>query len=70
MAEAATTELELTWESNEIPRKQQRLIMHSLETSRFRLRLPEEPDFPVYKAFFENGEASHFYGGPLRADSA
>lgn len=44
--------------------------MQSLETSRFRLRLPEEPDFPVYKAFFENGEASHFYGGPLCADSA
>lgn len=44
--------------------------MQSLETPRFRLRLPEEPDFPVYKAFYENGEASHFYGGPLRADSA
>lgn len=44
--------------------------MHSLETRRFVLRLPDKADFPVYRAFFKDGEASHFYGGPLRPDQA
>ncbi|MGX1498893.1 ribosomal-protein-alanine N-acetyltransferase [Labrenzia sp. MBR-25] len=44
--------------------------MQSLETTRFRLRLPEKTDFPVYRAFFADAEASHFYGGPLREDMA
>jgi RimJ/RimL family protein N-acetyltransferase len=44
--------------------------MQSLETPRFLLRLPENTDFPVSKAFFADAEASHFYGGPLREDMA
>jgi len=44
--------------------------MQILETARFRLRLPEKRDFPVYRAFYGDGEASHFYGGPLREDQA
>ncbi|MCK7613407.1 GNAT family N-acetyltransferase [Roseibium sediminicola] len=44
--------------------------MHSLETGRHVLRPPEERDFPVYGLFFGDGEASRFYGGPLRTDQA
>ncbi len=45
-------------------------LMTSLTTDRFLLRLPEQRDFPVYRAFFEDGDASRFYGGPLRQDQA
>ncbi|WP_428648451.1 GNAT family N-acetyltransferase [Roseibium sp.] len=44
--------------------------MHSLETERFILRPPEESDLPVYRRFFSDGDASGFYGGPLRDDQA
>lgn len=44
--------------------------MQTLETPRFRLRLPAKTDFPVYRAFYADGEASRFYGGPLREDMA
>ncbi len=44
--------------------------MHSLETERFLLRPPAAEDLPVYRAFFADGDASHFYGGPLREDQA
>ncbi|MEM5581548.1 GNAT family N-acetyltransferase [Roseibium sp. AS2] len=46
------------------------IIMQFLETRRFLLRLPEARDFSVYRAFYGDGEASRFYGGPLRADQA
>jgi len=44
--------------------------MHTVETDRFILRPPDEGDFPVYRSFFADGEASRFYGGPLRTDQA
>ncbi|MEP1932246.1 MAG: GNAT family N-acetyltransferase [Roseibium sp.] len=44
--------------------------LHSLESNRFILRPPTEDDFPVYKAFYMDGAASAFYGGPLREDQA
>lgn len=44
--------------------------MHSLETERFILRPPASEDFPAYRAFFADADASHFYGGPLREDHA
>jgi [ribosomal protein S5]-alanine N-acetyltransferase len=42
----------------------------SLETERLVLRAPEAADYPVYRDFFADAEASHFYGGPLDADRA
>lgn len=42
----------------------------TLETERLVLRAPEAADYPVYRDFFADAEASHFYGGPLDADRA
>jgi RimJ/RimL family protein N-acetyltransferase len=47
-----------------------KLVMHSLTSERFILRPPAATDFPIYKTFFADGEASAFYGGPLREDQA
>ena len=41
-----------------------------LETERLVLRAPAEADFPVYRAFYGNAQASHFYGGPLDEEKA
>ena len=41
-----------------------------LETDRLLLRGPESGDFDLYRRFYADAEASHFYGGPLRADQA
>lgn len=42
----------------------------TLTTSRLNLRAPQAEDFPVYRSFFADAEASYFYGGPLRTDQA
>lgn len=42
----------------------------ALHTSRLLLRGPEAADFPVYRDFFADAEASAFYGGPLDAGGA
>jgi ribosomal-protein-alanine N-acetyltransferase len=34
------------------------------------MRAPNERDFSVYANFYQDPEASHFYGGPLRPDKA
>ncbi|MES0810228.1 GNAT family N-acetyltransferase [Roseibium sp. SCPC15] len=44
--------------------------MHSLTTERYTLRPPQAEDFALYRSFFADGEASRFYGGPLREDQA
>ncbi|MEM1045503.1 MAG: GNAT family N-acetyltransferase [Pseudomonadota bacterium] len=41
-----------------------------IETERLVLRAPGPEDFPAYRDFFADGDASHFYGGPLRPDRA
>jgi ribosomal-protein-alanine N-acetyltransferase len=41
-----------------------------LETERLLLRAPSKDDFPTYKAFFADSDASTFYGGPLEAHQA
>lgn len=45
-------------------------MIPTLRTERLVLRAPDAEDFPAYAAFFADGEASHFYGGPLREDQA
>lgn len=37
----------------------------SLKTPRLTLRTPSAADFPVYRDFYADAEASAFYGGPL-----
>lgn len=41
-----------------------------IETERLRLRAPRGADFPVYREFFGDADASHFYGGPLSPERA
>ncbi|WP_321337010.1 GNAT family N-acetyltransferase [uncultured Cohaesibacter sp.] len=41
-----------------------------LKTKRLLLRPPSEQDHEAYCAFFCDGEASHFYGGPIDALAA
>lgn len=41
-----------------------------IETERLVLRAPDEGDFPAYRDFFGDAEASRFYGGPLDAGRA
>ncbi|GFE63103.1 GNAT family N-acetyltransferase [Litoreibacter roseus] len=41
-----------------------------LETDRLVLRAPCEVDVEAYRAFFADGEASEFYGGPLSTKEA
>jgi [ribosomal protein S5]-alanine N-acetyltransferase len=45
-------------------------MIPTLETERLFLRAPENSDFPIYRGFFADAEASHAYGGPLEADRA
>src|SRR4051812_18720875 len=42
----------------------------SLTTERLILRAPNESDFPAYRVFYADAEASRFYGGPLYAAPA
>lgn len=42
----------------------------TIETPRLILRAPEAGDFPVYRDFFADGQASGSYGGPLRPEMA
>jgi [ribosomal protein S5]-alanine N-acetyltransferase len=41
-----------------------------IETERLILRAPVDADFPVYRAFYADAQASRLYGGPLHADQA
>lgn len=45
-------------------------MIPTLETKRLILREPRLEDFPIYRDFFANAEASAAYGGPLSADKA
>lgn len=42
----------------------------TLITERLELRAPAAEDAPVYRDFFADADASHFYGGPLDAERA
>jgi RimJ/RimL family protein N-acetyltransferase len=42
----------------------------TIETERLLLRGPKAEDFPVYRDFFVDADASEFYGGPMEADRA
>lgn len=46
------------------------MAIPTLTTERLVLRAPEAADFSVYRDFFGDAEASHFYGGPMEADRA
>ncbi len=41
-----------------------------LQTQRLLLRAPSESDFEAYAEFYGDGNASHFYGGPINASAA
>ncbi len=41
-----------------------------LETERLLLRAPCADDFPVYRDFFGDADASYSYGGPMSSDGA
>ncbi|HVM23539.1 MAG TPA: GNAT family N-acetyltransferase [Sphingomicrobium sp.] len=41
------------------------MTIPTLETDRLILRAPAAADFPAYRTFYSNPEASAFYGGPL-----
>ena len=45
-------------------------MIPTLETERLILRAPEAGDFPVYRAFYADPEASAFYNGPLPEGAA
>ena len=45
-------------------------MIPTLETDRLILRGPADNDFPVYRGFYADADASAFYGGPLSADRA
>jgi [ribosomal protein S5]-alanine N-acetyltransferase len=45
-------------------------MIPSIRTERLLLRRPKAIDFPVYRDFFADAEASFFYGGPMAADRA
>jgi [ribosomal protein S5]-alanine N-acetyltransferase len=45
-------------------------MIPTLETERLLLRAPESSDFPIYRDFFSDADASPAYGGPLEADRA
>lgn len=45
-------------------------VIPEIETERLVLRGPIAADFPVYRDFFADAEASAAYGGPLPADRA
>lgn len=41
------------------------MLIPTLHTERLVLRAPHDSDYPVYRAFYGDAEASAFYGGPL-----
>lgn len=41
------------------------MTIPTLQTGRLTLRGPEAGDFAMYRDFYTDAEASHFYGGPL-----
>lgn len=45
-------------------------MIPELGTDRLILRGPQGDDFPTYRAFFEDPDASFFYGGPLAPSQA
>jgi len=45
-------------------------MIPTIETERLVLRAPNESDYPVYRDFFSDADASHFYGGPVSASRA
>lgn len=45
-------------------------MIPTCETERLILRAPADSDFPVYRDFYADADASEFYGGPLPADRA
>jgi ribosomal-protein-alanine N-acetyltransferase len=45
-------------------------MIPTLITDRLELRAPTGDDFAVYRDFFADAQASHFYGGPLSPDRA
>jgi [ribosomal protein S5]-alanine N-acetyltransferase len=45
-------------------------MIPSLETDRLVMRSPQNNDFPIYRDFFADSEASRAYGGPMEADRA
>jgi [ribosomal protein S5]-alanine N-acetyltransferase len=45
-------------------------MIPELDTPRLRLRGPNSEDFPVYRDFFHDADASAHYGGPLSATAA
>ncbi|KHK91094.1 GNAT family N-acetyltransferase [Novosphingobium malaysiense] len=45
-------------------------MIPTIETDRLVLRGPQAEDYPVYRDFFADAQASGFYGGPLPADAA
>ena len=47
-----------------------RVKIPALETERLALRGPSAQDFPAYRAFYGDAEASAFYGGPLPPEAA
>ena len=45
-------------------------MIPELTSPRLIMRAPREEDFPIYRAFYADSEASQFYGGPLIASNA
>ena len=45
-------------------------MIPELTSQRLIMRAPREEEFPVYRAFYADADASHFYGGPLIASNA
>ncbi len=46
------------------------MAVPQIETERLILRGPVAADFPIYRDFFADEDASHAYGGPISADLA
>jgi RimJ/RimL family protein N-acetyltransferase len=46
------------------------MTIPTVQTERLLLRAPEAADFETYRAFYADGEASAFYGGPLAPPAA
>ena len=45
-------------------------MIPELKSQRLILRAPREDDFPVYRTFYTDADASRFYGGPMTASNA
>ena len=45
-------------------------VIPKLTSDRLILRAPCEADFPIYRSFYADADASHFYGGPKVASEA